>query len=292
MDSYVFDIILITFAIVVLLHLFYNNNLFVSHREKNVCNENMENHNRDEGTYGLDRMDKSKPWYHVANKLVTEEKKIDTKCDELGKITIEKNYDGNLESETYDINLERRETLTDHKGNVCSLGNRSGNMKRYIREYVLDGNAQCGCVVDKSKSDFTRDEVDDYREKQLRFESEKINGTSSPAIDPVDKVNQLTLHEGKYPCGQKIADFYDKLIDNHVPNMNDLDNYTKTTKCIKPPHLDISQGVPDSYYTETNNNYILRDNWMYVDEKPNNGGYYFDNIKGSDPMMTSHRMVD
>ncbi len=30
---------------------------------------------------------------------------------------------------------------------------------------------------------------------------------------------------------------------------------------------------------------MMRDNWMYAAENPNNGGVFFDDITGSDPML-------
>src|SRR5579872_963681 len=100
MDSYIFNIVLITLVVVIILHLTYNNSLFSSHHNKNVSKEPMTNMSispscvtdknlklyddgvyREPGTYGLDRTADPKNWYHVANKLVTEDEIVDFYVD-------------------------------------------------------------------------------------------------------------------------------------------------------------------------------------------------------------------
>jgi hypothetical protein len=147
------------------------------------------------------------------------------------KLTFDDYYNGNLMADPYEIALVKKQVNSDQNasandqdntkdsvdvnGDTCATFAESDqNIKRYIREYVLDGNTQCECVVDKSKSDFTRNEVDQYREQQIRF-GDKINGTSSPAEDPVDKMNQITM-QGIKATGQTIASFYDNIVGNKV----------------------------------------------------------------------------
>ena len=91
MESYIFDIILITLAVVILIHLFYNNALFTSGGKSGEHMANMETYKgpcnvkprvrndveyRDPGTVGIDRTYPDRhPWYHVTNKLVTKDGK-------------------------------------------------------------------------------------------------------------------------------------------------------------------------------------------------------------------------
>ena len=42
-----------------------------------------------------------------------------------------------------------------------------------------------------------------------------INGTSAPAIDPVDKMNIINMEGGFKGQGQTIADVYDKIVRNN-----------------------------------------------------------------------------
>jgi hypothetical protein len=390
MEPYVFDIILITLAVVILLHLLYNNSLLVnsscdySNGRENMINipsgksDNVQNNNnissdtetqytegiyRDKNTSGIDRTSDSNNWYHVANKLVTNNdasnslKYIDTikksiksesqkesntnssiptnlvsrymnqqkddtkeKCKAYskGKLVFDDNYEGLLSSDPFDADeikirstfgpktgysdfsqpLRSEETYTDVYGNECTRSENDLEIKRYIRDFVLDGSAQCGCVTDRSKSDFTKTEVDEYREQALRFH-DKIYGSSSAAEDPVDRMNKVSLDEGIKAKGQTIADFYDNVVGGRVSNLNGpgfiMGTSVPAGRCVKPPVFDNESGVPQGYYTSDANaggRYIMRDNWMYSNENPNNGGVFFDGIKGDDPYTDVDRMID
>jgi hypothetical protein len=348
MESYVFDIILITLAIVILLHLVFNNSLSINPqcRAETMKDSRLSDRNngyigpayddgvyRDSMTHGIDRTNESKKWYHVTNKLVTndtsdisdlslkavddlqkiasDQEKSRSKEKEKKKIdrlVFDDNYEGKLSSDPFDAETVKLpatfgpkhkysdEKYVDVNGNVCTTSETDVDVKRYIRDYVLDGKAQCGCVVDKSKSDFTRDEINQYREKQLEF-FDKINGTSQPAEDPVDRMNQITLSGGVKANGQTIADYYDNIV--RVSNLNGpgfiLGTSVPDYKCVNPPNYDGQSGVPQGYYTgdaNANGKYMMRDNWMYSNENPNNGGKFYNGIAGYDPMIDNDRMID
>ncbi len=299
--------------------------------------------NRDPGTRGIDRTNISKPWYHVANKFVntngvqdsnnseTDNSSnntnnsesfplIQNKCNDIknSNLIFYDNYDGKLTSDPYERTKENsssftskvpdpnKETMIDAYGNKCSIEDTSKNMIRYIREYVLDGRIQCECPIDKSKSEFTREEIDAYREEQLQF-SDKINGTSAPAIDPVDKMNLITLNGGIKANGESIAKFYDNLVKNESSlNQNDPEINTEssnsgirllaqqTQNCIKPPIIETTNGIPMAYYMDQNNvggKNLMRDNWMYNNENPNNGGIMFEGLRGEDPLVEYNRLI-
>lgn len=323
-ESYVFDIILITLAIVILLHLYYNNSLFVSACEDKTehmsifgSSNNTQNQTnniqvdsdeyRDPGTKGIERTDSTKPWYSEVNRSVS-------KSDKNYKLIFDDIYEGKMTSDpieassggeyktpaTFDLNAFTKNTdekFVDANGNLCTLNESSENMKRYIRDYVLDGNAQCGCAIDKSQSDFTRDEIEAYRETHLEFR-DKINGTSAPVEDPVDRMNVVTMHGGIKARGQTIADYYDNVVDTRVSNLNGpgfiMGTSIPKTKCVAPPTIDATSGVPQGYYTGDANaggKFFMRDNWMYNNENPNNGGFMFDNIRAEDPLMEFNRML-
>jgi hypothetical protein len=224
------------------------------------------------------------------------------------RLVFDDNYEGKLSSDPFDADEVKlpptfgpkhkysEEKYVDVNGNVCTTSETDVDVKRYIRDYVLDGKAQCGCVVDKSKSDFTRDEINEYREKQLQF-FDKINGTSQPSEDPVDRMNQITLNGGVKANGQTIAGYYDNIV--RVSNLNGpgfiLGTSIPEYKCVDPPNFDGRSGVPQGYYTgdaNANGKYMMRDNWMYSNENPNNGGNFFDGIAGYDPMIDNDRMID
>ena len=339
MESYIFDIILITLAIVILVHLFYNNALFGATKYnigsaedmENICRlagyekkERIDSDYRDPGTYGLDRTDEKKyPWYHVANRIVENgdrvedvEEKSKKMHRKISKLVFGDNYEKNLTSDPYLADMKKtvfdektflknnqNENYTDINNNACELDKNIQDMKRYIRDYVLDGNVQCECPVDKSKSDFTRNEVDEYRESQLEFRN-KINGTSAPAVDPVDKVNEITQCGGIGATGQTIGDFYDNIVDCRpdescrTSNINGPNFIMGTSipidRCVKPPQIDTSSGIPVGYYTSNANaggKYFKADNWSYNNENPNNGGNIFDGVQGSDPLIDTNLMI-
>lgn len=353
MEHYVFDIILITLAIVVILHLFYNNSLFATQCKTVYKNENMENigyeksmysdvHSdlesersyneveyddgeyRDPNTSGLDRTDPiRKPWYHVANKLVTgsnddssnnssfdiESTKIITKESTIPwknkkqeRLVFENNYEQLLSSDPIEArrinelrNMQQmrkpEEKMIDAFGNQCNFNEDSVEMKRYIRDYALDGNRQCECVTDKTSAEFTRTDVNEYREKQIQFR-DKIMGSSAPAEDPVDRVNNVLLNGGIKAKGQTIAEFYDNLV---APKYESQIREPKPDKkCVASGTLDLRTGIPHVYYKNEANNgkqYMLRDNWMYPGENPHNGGAVFDDIYGDDKDIDYNSMI-
>lgn len=340
MEAYVFDVILITLAIIVVLHLVYNSRQNGSENMDNIESKRCRNNDqptrsyndgvyRDPGTVGLDRTDRSKPWYHYVNRLVDSETRDDINSKAIDALLKESKsnrskdrkrcrivfgdiYDGRqpaktIDSESDEIDL-RREMPTsmegrfvDVLGNVCSPDDDALDVKKYIQEHVLDGKTECGCVVDKSKSLFTRDEVDEYREQNIQF-ADKINGTSAPIEDPVDRMNMIKLQGGIKAKGQTIADFYDNLVntrntyDTRVSNLNGPDYVTggpvPKNRSISQPSIDIS-AIPVGFYTQRGNDgrYMMSDNWRYENDNPNNGGYFYEDVQGQDPMMDDSRML-
>lgn len=151
---------------------------------------------RESGTYGIDRTRNKKDWYHVVNKLIDD----NINADDSDNINV---GDYHTKNQIDELGIQQVPEFADSDNNV----------KKYIREYVLDGKSQCECIPDKSKSEYTRNEIDEYRNSQLEFRN-KIYGTSSPAEDPVDRVNNITLNGGIDANGQTIADYYDNLVSN------------------------------------------------------------------------------
>jgi len=328
MERYVVDIILITLAVVILLHLIYNNSMLSSVCHQGNKNEHMENNGSQEGiqysegkyrdpnTFGIDRTDPSLGWYHVVNKMVddntTKGRYCGTQCKKDGDyhLVFGDNYEEGTTSDPYDaspikkpINIDYTnfrapsENMTDMNDNACAFNESDKNIKRYIRDYVLDGNTQCECAINKSQSSFTRNEIDNYREKQLEFR-DKIYGTSSPSVDAVDRMNIVTMKNGIGASGGTISEFYDNVVGQRVSNLNGpgfIHGSTIPTKgCVRTPQLDTSVAIPHSFYTDSGSGggkYMMQDNWIYDNENPNNGGIMFDDIKGTDPMMEFNRMV-
>lgn len=240
------------------------------------------------------------------------------------KLFFADNYEGRLTSDPFDadaVQVNRSgldmkgflgnnpfEEFKDVKGNKCNLDPESEMLKRYIREYVLDGKDQCYCATDKSKSEFTRDEIDRFREQQIEF-GDKINGTSSIPYDAVDKMNDITMN-GIKANKQSIADFYDSIVENvydrkgvtkpsnQVGNLDGVGFIMGTTipktDCITPPEFDLNSAIPSGSYTQSANSggrYFLRDNWRYTNENPNNGGQDAMGVTGSDPFLDSNLII-
>jgi len=251
MEPHVYIFILFTLVIVILLHLAYNDKRTKTSKKstEKMCSASTDDKPlrvyddgkyRDKGTSGLDRTHKSKRWYHVVNKLVANDKH-EKEMDQVSngsdhsrhsgrrvkhRLFFDGNYEGVLVSNTNEAeHVESKfvddpaDVYTDVFGDVCNSRKNREDAKEYIRNVVLDGRTQCGCVTDKSKSDFTREEIDEYREKQLHFR-DKVYGTSAPVEDPVDKMNQITMAGGIHATGQTIADVYDKLVSNENDKAN------------------------------------------------------------------------
>lgn len=243
------------------------------------------------------------------------------------KLVFADNYEGRLTSDPFDADavqvnmsgLSMRgflgnnpfEAVKDSSGNKCSLDPEAENLKRYIREYVLDGRDQCYCATDPSKSEFTRDEIDRYREQQIEFR-DKTYGTSKDFEDAVDKMNEVTL-TGIKAKNQSIANFYDSIVENkfdhqlkggyklthRVGNLDGPGFIMGTTipsdDCIKPPQFDLNAAIPTGSYTQSANSggrYYLRDNLMYTNENPNNGGPDSTGLRGNDPMLDPNLIIN
>jgi len=236
------------------------------------------------------------------------------------KLVFADNYEGRLTSDPFDVDADQVnmsgmdykgflgnnpfETVRDVSGNKCNLDPESENLKRYIREYVLDGRDQCYCATDPSKSEFTRDEIDRYREQQIEFR-DKTYGTSKDFEDAVDKMNEISM-TGIKAKNQSIANFYDSIVENkfdrelkggykltqRVGNLDGTGFIMGTSipsdNCVRSPEFDLNSAIPTGSYTQSANSggrYFLRDNFMYTNENPNNGGQDSTGVRGNDPML-------
>jgi hypothetical protein len=117
-------------------------------------------------------------------------------------------------SNSIDICEERdNEKMTNMDGTVCDIKQNTKDLKKYIRDVVLDGRDDCYCATDKTKAEFTRVDADKYREGQIRFR-DKILNPSNPIADPVDKENEIRLQGGIIGNGETIADVHDSMLHN------------------------------------------------------------------------------
>lgn len=358
MQLQIFDIVLISFAIVILLHLFYNKSLFDNKYEHMTINDlcidppctNLHDPiPQIPDRSGLDETHPDVlPWYHVTNRLLNESEipinkiynKRECESDDKVNITVTNdnklklckksynilfgdNYEGRLTSdpfeagikkvpETFDLDAfdlnNKNELYIDKYGNTCPTNEHTKNMKRYIREYVLDGKQSCECAIDKSKSEFTRDEIDDYRDAQIEFRN-KLYGSSAPAEDPVDKMNHIVVDGGIRMIkgtGKKISEFYDDLVtcnyDDSTKKISNLNgpgfvhgSSLPNSNCVKPPILDMEGTVPTAYHMNGigQDRHFVRDNWRYNNENPNNGGVMYNGLRGTDPLsdLNVHRVI-
>lgn len=243
------------------------------------------------------------------------------------KLLFADNYEGRLTSDPFDadaVQVNRSgldmkgflgnnpfESVKDIKGNKCNLDPESENLKRYIREYVLNGRDQCYCATDPSKSEFTRDEIDRYREQQIEFR-DKTYGTSKDFEDPVDKMNEISM-TGIKAQNQSIANFYDSIVENkfdrqlkggyklthRVGNLDGpgfiMGTSIPSDDCVRSPEFDLKSAIPTGYYTQSANSggrYFLRDDIMYTNENPNNGGADYTGIRGNDPMLDPNLIIN
>jgi hypothetical protein len=284
MNSYIFETILIIFIIIVIWHLVYNKSLLIKSKSisDNESNEHMNNITddsndsndlnsndtgysesqfREDNTSGIDRTSDNMNWYHIANKIDKNKK---------NNLIFNDNYDGNLSSDPFDANEFKitskyypksklnnkvkafnqafNQIYTDVYGNENTMGQSDIDVKEYIRNVVLNGNADCECVVDKSQSTgdlFTRKEIDEYREQALQFHS-KINGSSAPTEDPTDRMNLINLKEGIKAKGQTIADVYDTIIGGQVSNQSTQSHQYMNTS-IAPIQFQSDQMIGDNY---------------------------------------------
>lgn len=201
MDKYICDVIIITVCVLFIIYLYH------TIQQKNIYNKinGMQDIPRYNNKYTKTRsLNKTnKQWYNVVNKLVTNDD--DDVPD--NKVIFDDIYNPNIRQSTR-INIDRKLKQRNKK----NLG--KFDAKDYIRDKVLNNNIQF-CVSDKQNSKFTHNDIDKYRDSQLRFQGEMINGSSVPAIDPVDKINIINMEGGIQGNNITIADFYDNLVNNN-----------------------------------------------------------------------------
>lgn len=315
------DVIIIGLAIAILVHIILNRyglatnsdgegmiglgNLFGS-KPRLSKRSKPDSHNLNRSNGPLHQTKKNNlPYYHVTNKSIDNSSvdstfDLDT-LDSSNKLVLPDNYDGKLDLKSASMDmkgfLENNpfEELVDSKGISRELDQETVDLKRYIREYVLDGRDQCFCATDPSKSNFTRSEIDKYREQQIEFR-DKTYQPSDTVNDAVDKMNCMTI-TGINAQNQTIADVYDSIVDTRDKTDKDIsffmDSPLPTQSCVSSPAFDLN-AIPTGNYTESSNiggQSFLRDNWMYTDENPNNGGIDCTNIKASDPMSESNLII-
>lgn len=281
---------------------------------------------------------KDTPYYHILNKIVKNnsvnsdydfskrnKKKKNRSKNKNKKITFADNYEGTLADpfilDDKDLLKDTRLSNSNLKGflvsdpfkddsdsidncdNIfeggCSTDLEMMDVKKYLREYVLGGKDQCYCVSDPSKSEFTRDEIDKYREKHIEFR-DKIGGTSADFEDPVDKMNEIGI-TGIKGNGMSISGYFDSILENdidrqlkgnpekYIMNQNTFPNGNNYGMSFNKEPL-----MHTDFYSQTANTggkYILRDNWMYSNENPNNGGVDSTGIRGSDPLTDFNLMI-
>ena len=86
-------------------------------------------------------------------------------------------------------------------------------VKKYIYD-IIDNRPKAVCMPNKCKAEFSRIDVDKYRDQQIRFR-DKLYATSANAVDTVDRINALgdKLH-GPFGAGRRIYDVFSDLVAN------------------------------------------------------------------------------
>jgi hypothetical protein len=277
----------------------------------------------------MDRTDEEvTPWYHVANRLVTDDD-IDTldiidtdshefkKKNKKNRLVIHEDF--TMDADNVHNNGDGVRCVSECDNSIkyahpddmtntykdkgvyndiimgeCKLDKKSQEIKEFLRDKVLNGYLDCECVTDATKSEATRDEIDRYREQQLRFR-DKIYGTSNDAFDPVDKMNELTM-TGITSNGQRVSDVSDAILRNQYNALHNEQN----SKSLHDMGLVLNESLysmdnieyPDhqaffknalsngngpidgKFYgtTTKGERHMLRDNWMYNNKPHANGG--------------------
>ncbi len=328
MELSFFEIILIILAVAIIMHFWYHSNAKIEIDFKHSATEEMENVGIEDTltssgyagaySYGGNGSFRGSHNPEITERQYSEELSSVDSIDgadeiadrQLTKIrTIGGSYTGNTQGDVYlpeekkfDMTptpaMQKEEALKElerlqamRSSDDLALEENVQNVKRYIRDYVLNGLNECECVPDKSQPDFSPEEIDAYREKHIQFR-ENVFGTSKgiDGIDPVDKMNQVAYNGGIPANGMTIAQFYDKIADSKVSNVSN--NFVMGTnipknKCVMPPRIDNhANGGPAGFYTGMGSGkYFKSDMWEYQNENPNNGGSYYDNIMGDDPLI-------
>jgi hypothetical protein len=209
--------------------------------------------------------DKSKNYKRTNNSLVkcknNKEKKIKNIVfnDNYEGSTIEQpNYDQNKEIYDDDIvdisreskidyelidNLDISDDIKCHIDDECSQEKNIKNMKissndvrKFLKEKVLNGNNDCYQVNEQNKAKYTRDEAEDCLENQLQFR-EKIFGSSRYGEDVVDRLNQIEVSGGIQGNGQTIGEVYDNIVNNRATmNSKNIDNTNNINNIDLPCH--------------------------------------------------------
>ena len=105
----------------------------------------------------------------------------------------------------------------------------------------------------------TDEEINEYRKSFLDFRN--VTNTSSHGFDPVDEMN-LEKISGLYKDGLKVKDVYDKISST---------NFDKSK-------IDVTS----MQFNDKVDNYIRSNTFEYENDEVSNGGFFFNNIRGSE----------
>ena len=235
-----FDLIIVGLVLLILYQCFYSREhlaMPLTARAPTALRVRDEAMYRDRGTTGISRTNMSKPWYRWANRLVGSDRDdIDSNTPsnlvfgDLHRINDTMSQMSQMSAMSQMSTISTISTHTIPTTRDPELATHIQQTKQYLRDVALNGQNECWRDIDRSKSDYTRDQINQYRDKHIRFR-DKIMGTSAPAVDQVDRLAQMSLENqtthvdpsttiGQH-VGQTIADFHDQIVTGAIANSPD-----------------------------------------------------------------------
>jgi len=174
--------------------------IFYHHMSKKIECYTNESKFREKGTKGFKRTANPKNWYNTFNKMISGS---DTIFE--GDYKMENSVKENVKAP-----FIREAVMTDVFGENVTIKEKDKQIKNYIIDKVLNRGLEQSREIDKTVAGSSIDEIDEYRNEQIKFNN-KINMTSDPELDVVDKMNKITL-DGGINTDLTIAEYYDALV--------------------------------------------------------------------------------
>lgn len=168
--------------------------------------------------------------------------------------------------------VKRGEAASTPPGMGCPVQKNDDDVDGFIRRSLLQNAKVC-----KAKPD-DREDLEKYRNDFFGFRN-SINQTSH-SDDMVDRINDMYLSGNsdisRNHKGVAIKDLFDGLTKG---------NDVQENQCIRMPHVD--SVTQDGHYKRQGfrGETYTRDNWVYDQEKVNNGGEFYGNIYAVDPSV-------
>lgn len=274
MNSDIFDYILITFVVILMLHIIIQ--LFTrkqtSESMTGFVHENISNKESYAPVKSLDDT-----FGNVKYATTCQAKMPNTENNVVKPYDVNPNDDKEKQNERQYVNPSPVK-------NICPVNNTQKETDKYINELVTGSKFKC----ETNGKKYTNDQIEAFNNSQFNLAETLNRSTSNDMVTPVDKINSMRTSPNSSFInpfeGNKISDYFDELLSNEKITQQKC----KYENCLIPPIKDdFSQ--TEIYVDDIDKKKVFaKYNWRYETDDVNNGGKFYDEIEASDEEFESN----